>query len=165
MRFSVVQWLQHRKDVDDNRIVALGYADAGPIALDAAGHSGDIKGVVLVDAPGVSGQNLTLDQQQHLLAVRKVPEAERATQLALERRIIDAATGHGTWDGISPDVRRSADTPWFKSWLLFDPAILIKKLRQPLLIVEGSLDTVMPPAYADSTRSSCRAHARRRRAR
>ena len=47
------------------------------------------------------------------------------------------------------DVRRQADTEWFRTWLLFDPAVAMKKVDQPLLIVQGSLDKETPASNAD----------------
>ena len=57
-------------------------------------------------------------------------------------------TGVG-WEGIPGDVRKQADTPWFKSLLEFDPAKWMPRVRQPLLIVQGDLDTQVRPHHAD----------------
>ena len=57
-------------------------------------------------------------------------------------------TGKG-WDALPPDLRRQADTPWFKSWLLFDPAVALGKIKQPVVIIHGALDTQIPPSHAD----------------
>jgi dipeptidyl aminopeptidase/acylaminoacyl peptidase len=57
-------------------------------------------------------------------------------------------TGRG-WDGIPPDTRKQADTPWFQSLLMFDPAKVVKDIRQPLLIVHGELDAQVPVSHAD----------------
>ena len=47
------------------------------------------------------------------------------------------------------DERRAADTPWFQSLLTFDPAKVIKDVRQPLLFVHGELDKQVPVAHVD----------------
>ena len=57
-------------------------------------------------------------------------------------------TGKG-WERIPQDERRAADTPWFQSLLTFDPAKVIKDVRQPLLFVHGELDKQVPVAHAD----------------
>jgi fermentation-respiration switch protein FrsA (DUF1100 family) len=49
-------------------------------------------------------------------------------------------SGEG-WEGIPPDMRRRVDTPWYRSFLLFNPADVIKNVKQPMLIVQGELDT------------------------
>ena len=57
-------------------------------------------------------------------------------------------TGKG-WELVPPDIRQQADTVWFKSWLLFDPAIAMRKVDQPLLIIHGALDRDMPASNGD----------------
>jgi fermentation-respiration switch protein FrsA (DUF1100 family) len=58
---------------------------------------------------------------------------------------------------VPSDVRRQADTTLFKSWLTFDPATVIPHLDQPLLIVQGALDTEFPVANADRLETLSRA--------
>jgi fermentation-respiration switch protein FrsA (DUF1100 family) len=53
------------------------------------------------------------------------------------------------WETLPPDVRRQADSPWFKSWLLFDPAVTVKKVPQPMLILHGTVDQQTPPSHGD----------------
>lgn len=145
---SVIDWLRKRQDVDGERIVLIGYAEGGPIALTAARRSGRVKGVVLIAASGRSGRETTLEQQQQILATLDLTEAAKGARRAMQAAINDAVvTGRG-WDRVPADVRRDADTPWFKSWLLFDPASTIKDLKQPLLIVHGSLDMEILPTHA-----------------
>jgi len=57
-------------------------------------------------------------------------------------------TGKG-WEGIPADVRRAADTPWFQSVLAFDPAKVLKDVKQPLLIVHGEVDREVPVTHAE----------------
>lgn len=146
---TVVKWLRKRKDVDGDRIAVVGRSDGGAVALLATRHEGHIHAVVLLGAAGHTGREVTLMQQQHALARSREADADKQAKTALEKRLLDAVvTGKG-WEGIDARVRRQADTPFFKSWLEFDPASIIKDLKQPILIVEGSLDTEMPPAEAD----------------
>ena len=42
-----------------------------------------------------------------------------------------------------------ADTPWFYCFLTFDPARAMRDMRQPVLIVQGELDTQVKPYHAD----------------
>ncbi|HWB18579.1 MAG TPA: alpha/beta hydrolase [Vicinamibacterales bacterium] len=150
---GIVDWLKDQDDVDRDRIVVVGYGDAGPIALTAARREKQIDGVVLIAAPGRNGRDVTLDTQRRLLARLTLPDADKAARVALQTRIIDATlTGKG-WDGIPDDVRRQSDTVWFKNWLQFDPADVIAKLQQPLLIIQGALDTETAPSAADDLAS------------
>jgi hypothetical protein len=146
---AIVTWLRKRKDIDPDRIVLLGYAEGAAVALTAAGKDGRISGVALVAAAGTTGREFTLEQQRLTLIRLKEPDANRQTKTALQHRIIEAVlTGKG-WDMIPEDLRYQADTPWFKSWLLFDPTAAINKLKQPLLVLHGTLDRETPVAHAD----------------
>jgi fermentation-respiration switch protein FrsA (DUF1100 family) len=114
-----------------------------------AGMEKGVRGIALLGAPGLTGREIVLAQQQALLAKLGGSAADRDARIMMQRRIIDAAiTGKG-WETIPVDVRRQADTQWFRTWLLFDPAVAMKKIDQPFLVVQGSLDRETPVAYAD----------------
>ena len=158
---SIVQWLRRRRDVDSERIVIVGYGDSGPIALLAAEREDRIKGVALLAVEGRSGREAVLEQQRRMLERLGVPEVERTRRIALQTSVNEATvTGKG-WESISQDVRREADTPWFKSWLLFDPAVTMNEVQQPVLVIQGALDTEVSPADADRLEELARNKERR----
>jgi hypothetical protein len=57
-------------------------------------------------------------------------------------------SGRG-WDDIPAETRQQADTPWFQSFLTFEPAKIVKDIRQPFLILHGELDAQVPVSHAD----------------
>jgi fermentation-respiration switch protein FrsA (DUF1100 family) len=57
---------------------------------------------------------------------------------------------------VPPDLRRSVDTPEFQSILSNDPAKVMPDVRQPILIVQGELDTQVAPSNADRLESLAR---------
>ena len=70
---------------------------------------------------------------------------------------INTAVIKGTgWADIPIQARRAADTPWFFSFLTFDPEKAMKETRQPLLIVQGELDTQVMPHHADKLAAMAR---------
>jgi fermentation-respiration switch protein FrsA (DUF1100 family) len=146
---SAVRWMTKRDDVDKRRIVVVGFGDAGAVALVAASHGKDIDGVVTLGASGSRGEELVLRQQERLLNQMKLPAADRQSRIETQKKIIAAVISGRGWEGISDPIRRQADTPLFKSMLTYDPAAVIAKVKQPLLIIQGDLDTVMPPGEAD----------------
>ena len=146
---GIVKWLTKRKDVDAKRIVVAGYGEAAAVALTAASHDDDIAGVVLLAASAQTGRDTTLDQQRRLLAPLPLPDADRNARIALQTRIMDAVISGKGWESLPAEVRDQADTPWFKSWLQFDPSKALKEMHQPVLIVHGALDAETPPSNAD----------------
>ena len=146
---EIVRWLGKRKDVDPNRIALVSHAEGGAVAMLAASREKRIRTIALLEAAGRTGRDVTIEQQERLLARMNLPEAERAEKIAMQQRVVDATIRGTGWEGVPNDVRQQADTPLFKSYLLFDPAVAIMKVEQPVLILQGALDTQFPPAYAD----------------
>lgn len=147
---SVVEWLRKRKDIDSKRIALLGYAEGGAIAMLAADRAGDkVSALALLASPGTTGRDVVLAQQAHNMTLASNPDDEKRAMTEMQRRILDAvSTGRG-WDGIPAQARRAADTPLFKSYIEFDPAVIMKKIDQPIIIIQGERDTQMAPVNAD----------------
>ena len=146
---AAVKFLERRPDVDRHRVAVLGYGEGGAVAAVAASREGSIAALVLVAAPGVTGDAFVLEQQEHLLDLMKVPEAERQAKIDLQKRLHRAVlTGEGL-DSLPADLRRGADTPWYRSFLAFDPATVLRKTKQPILIVQGGMDREVAPVNAD----------------
>ena len=146
---AAVRWLRGRKDVDKERVAIVGHSEGGSVAMLAAAGNDDVRSLVLVATPGIRGSDLILEQQQHGLDLLKLGDAERKEKVDIQQRIQTAVlTGVG-WEGLPPEYRKAADTPLFRSFLQFDPAEAMKRVRQPVLVVQGALDTQVPPHHAD----------------
>jgi pimeloyl-ACP methyl ester carboxylesterase len=158
---AVVAWLDKRKDVDKRRIAVVGHSEGAWVTLGAAARDKRIAAVVLIAGPATTGADVVLEQQAHLFNRMKTPDAERQEKVALQKQINAAVLGKGTWEGVPDQVRRTADIPWFVSYLSFDPARLMKDVRQPVLIVQGELDTQVPPHHADKLADLARARKRK----
>ena len=114
----------------------------------AAAKEGRIAALALVASIGVTGAELNLYQVTHQLERSNTPEPEKQRTLELQEKVQRAVlTGTG-WEGIQPAIRKQAETPWFQSFLAFDPAKVISGVDQPILIVQGELDMQVPPSNA-----------------
>ena len=146
---GIVSWLRKRKDIDQNRIALISHGDGSVVTLLAASRDKRIGRIALLSASGLTGKDAVLEQQKLALARMNETPANREAKVALQIRVIDAViTGNG-WDTIPADVRRQAETPWFKAFLMFDPAAAMKKVSQPLLVVHGALDQQVAPAQSE----------------
>lgn len=146
---AVVRFLDKRKDVDPKRIIVLGHSEGAWVALLAASREDKIAGVISVSSPATTGAELVLEQQRHALDQMKLPDAERQAKIELQKKIQAAVASGKGWEGIPPEVRKQADTPWFQSLLAFDPARVIKDVEQPILILHPELDRQVPMEHAD----------------
>jgi pimeloyl-ACP methyl ester carboxylesterase len=146
---TIVRWLANRKDVDRDRIAVVGHGDGAWMALLTASREGRVSAVVTLGAAASRGEELILEQQRSQLERSKTPEADRAARETLQKQVNAAVlTGRG-WESISEQVRKQADTAWFRSLLAFDPAKVAGDIEAPLLIVHGDLDREVPVAHAE----------------
>ena len=148
---AAIKAMSDRKDVDRKRIAVVGHSEGGWIAMLASSKNDRVSAVGLIATVGVTGQELNLYQVVHGLERSGRPESEQQSTIDLQKQIQKAVvTGKG-WEAINvPDaVKRQADTPYFQSFLTFDPAKHMKDVDQPLLIVQGERDMQVPPSNAD----------------
>ena len=158
---TMVRHLQRRDDVDRDRIVAVGYGEGGWIGLLAARRENRIKGLALLATPGSSGRTFVLEQQRDELRRIGSTGDERRARIDLQTRINRAVLGEGEWNGIPDAVRRQADTPMFRSFLAFNPTAELRRVRQPLLLIQGSEDQLVPPHHAERLERIARRRDRR----
>lgn len=155
---AVTEFLRKRKDVDPYRIAVVGYGEGGLVGMLAASESKkQVTALALLAVPGANGGELILEQQQYLLDRMTLPEPEKRSRMELQRKIQAAVLSGQGWDSIPAAYRRQADTPWFKSFLSFEPARVMPKVSQPVLIVQGDRDRQVParhgPLLADLARA------------
>jgi pimeloyl-ACP methyl ester carboxylesterase len=154
---AIVKWLAKRDDVDPRHISVVGHSEGGAVAMLAASRENKIASLVLVAATGSTGADLILEQQRHALDLMKLPDAERQQKIDLQQKVQAAVIAEEGWEGVPPEVRQQADTAWFRSLLQFDPARVMPKIKQPILIVQGDLDTQVPPHHAEKLAELARA--------
>jgi pimeloyl-ACP methyl ester carboxylesterase len=154
---TMVKWLGKRKDIDPRHITVAGHSEGGAVAMLAAAREKKIASIILIAAPGTAGSELILEQQRHVLDLMATPDAERQSKIELQKQIQAAVVTDKGWESIPPELRAQADSPWFRSLLLFDPAKIMPKIKQPILIVQGELDKQVVPRHADALAEMARA--------
>jgi pimeloyl-ACP methyl ester carboxylesterase len=159
---AIVTWLdKRRKDVDNDRIALVGYGEGAWIALRTAARDDRVGAVALLEAGSAPGTEMTLEQQRRVLARSTASADEQQAKIALQQRI-NAAVLKGTgWEGIPETLRNVADTPWFQSYLAFDPARVLRDVRQPVVIMRSGGDAALSPQHADRLLELARARGRK----
>jgi uncharacterized protein len=158
---AVIAWLdRQRKEVDRRRIALVGHGDGAWIAMQAADRDNRVAALALVSAISTTGAEYTLEQQRALLQHLNTTDAERQAKIELQQRINQAVLKGTGWDDLPDTVRLAADTPWFQSFLAFDPARVVRNLREPILILHGELDTEVASHHADRLAELARARRR-----
>jgi uncharacterized protein len=154
---QVLFWLGRQKGIDRERIALVGHSEGGLVAMLAAGRErGRVAAVALLGTPSASGNEVVLEQQKNLLSKMPIDDAQRAEKIQLQEKINNAVIKGTGWGDIPLEARRAADTPWFFSFLTFNPEKAMNETRQPLLIVQGELDVQVTPHHADTLATMAR---------
>ena len=150
MRGRSLLWLEKQKGIDKDRIALVGHSEGGLVAMLTAGRErGKVAAMALVGTPSTSGNEVVLEQQKHMLSKMPIDDAQRAEKIALQEKINTAVIKGTGWGDIPVAARRAADTPWFYSFLTFNPEKAMDDTRQPVVIVQGELDMQVMPHHAD----------------
>ena len=141
-----VAFLRSRPEIDPERIALVGHSEGGSIAPMLAASDPQIAAIVLLAGGGKRGDEISreqlaeaLERNQTLTAEQK--NAERAKQEEIMRAVQTGA-----------DLSKypaQARLPWIKEFWTYDPLVTIRKVRQPLLILQGALDRQITAEQAD----------------
>jgi hypothetical protein len=146
-----VDYLRKRKEIDPARIALVGHSEGGMIAPMVAASDPRIAAIVLMAGSGKRGDEILLYQQNQAIdASGMLADEEKAKQHAEHaENLRKAAQG----DPSAPEALRSA---WMRYFLTYDPLPTIRKVRQPILILQGELDRQVTADQAEMIAKAAR---------
>lgn len=157
---AAVTYMKSRADV--GRIGLIGHSEGAIIAPMVAARNSDIAFIVMLAGSGVPGSEIIPEQVKQLNRTGgKTPE--QAAQLAAKERAVlqlvvtekDPAQLerklHEILRPVMPEEQiaqtiESLTSTWYKYFLTYDPAPALRKVRCPVLALNGSLDRQISPA-------------------
>lgn len=169
-----VAYLKTRGEIDPKHIGLIGHSEGGLVAPLAASRSADVAFIVLMAGTGVTGDEIVYRQGELIAqaagadaaAVAKSRDAQkRLFEIAkqesdpakAEQRIREAISEVIAKEVGSPEARKGAEaqvaaqakvilTPWFRYFLTYDPLPALRKVRCPVLAINGEKDLQVDPA-------------------
>jgi len=157
---AVVTYLLKRRDVDPRKISLIGYGEGGWIALLVAAREQKVAAVGLIATPSTAGTELVLEQQRLLFERNSTAPAAQQTAVEQQKKILEAVISGKGWENFNADMRARVDTPLYRSFLMFDPAQAIVKVRQPMLVVHPMLDHEVPAYHGEQLAQLARSRPR-----
>jgi pimeloyl-ACP methyl ester carboxylesterase len=163
-----VEYLKTRKDIDPKRIGLIGHSEGGMIAPMVAVKTADVAYIVLMAGTGLTGEQI-LKMQTALISKaagapeEKIKENEKNASTLYEamKAGADEATLREKLEALikfqaptlsDADRKTAVETqarvigsPWFRYFLTYDPAPTMKKVKCPVLAINGELDLQVPP--------------------
>lgn len=139
---QVVAWLRGRRGVNGAAIALLGHSEGGAIAPLVAMNDSKLAGIVLMAGPGKSGRAILLDQfRRPIENTPGLSDSARAAQLAKVPQTVEQFSQANAW------------TRWFAD---YDPVPTLRRVRVPVLVLQGALDRQVSAGQADTVAATLR---------
>lgn len=140
---AALAYLRTRPEIDGARLGLVGHSEGGMIAPMVAATDPALKGIVLMAGPAYTGRRILAFQLRNGVAnAPGLTAAERATALAQSEAGIDSLI---------------ATNGWLRFFASYDPLPTARKVRVPVLILQGETDQQVTPEQADTLAAAFRA--------
>jgi pimeloyl-ACP methyl ester carboxylesterase len=134
-------YLRTRPEIDGQELALIGHSEGGIIAPMVAVGAPGVKAVVLMAGPAWTGLRTSDYQLREAWKQMGLDEAQMAAKKAVNDPLREEA---------------AAKTPWIRFWLDYDPLPTARRLRVPVLILQGATDRQVPAEQADELASAIR---------
>jgi len=157
-----VVFLKTRSEVDLNRIGLIGHSEGGVVAPMVAVRDHDVAFVVMMAGPGVPGNRIIVNQTLLMQKAAGVSEETAEKNAELEQSILAIVDTESDSTMLESDLRKklggssspaqieaqikSLISPWYRYFLTYDPGIALRKVRCPVLAINGEKDLQVSPA-------------------
>jgi dienelactone hydrolase len=146
-----VDYLRERHEIDPNRIALIGHSEGGMIAPMVAATDPRIAAIVLMAGTSKRGDAIIAYQvDQGIDGDSSLTEEAKAKARAEQQEAMRKAIAG---DSSAPEAMRSA---WMRYFLTYDPLPTIRKVRQPILILQGEFDRQVTADQAEMLASAAR---------
>ncbi len=160
-----VEFLKSRgKPIDVHKIGLIGHSEGGVIAPMVALRSHDVAFIVMMAGTGVPGDEILMAQIEALSKAAGVPAATIAKNLDMERQALTIIkqesdpkvreirlrelgvklSAQALGRQFAGHLRSAAASPWFRFFIMYDPAPALRKVTCPVLALNGELDLQVP---------------------
>jgi pimeloyl-ACP methyl ester carboxylesterase len=145
-----IEYLKTRTEIDPKRIGLVGHSEGGIIAPLVAVDSNDVAFIVLMAGPGVPGDLVLEGQLISLLRAGGADQAAIDAALQDQRRRMEVVKSETDPNraqerlrdlGSSEGQVQAWTLKWFYFFVTHDPQETLRKVKYPVLALNGSLDT------------------------
>ncbi len=152
-----VEFLKKHPRINPKQIGLAGHSEGGMIAPMVAAQDPDIAFIILMAAPGMKGIDLLYQQRIAIFKSMGItgdfPKQRAETNRKMDQAVIDAeplenaketirkiATESGLPPIMAKGIIRQMVNHWFKFFLQYDPIPTLKKVKCPVLAINGEKD-------------------------
>jgi hypothetical protein len=137
-----IAWLRTRKEIDPDRIVVIGHSEGAAIAAMIGASDPKLAAVVTMAGAAKRGADVSIEQQEDMLrADPTMPEATKDSLRAKQKEAVKSVLAGG-------DIPGEKTNAWIREFFIYDPLPTARKIKQPLLILQGERDRQVHEAHA-----------------
>jgi pimeloyl-ACP methyl ester carboxylesterase len=162
-----IEYLKTRKEINPKQIGLIGHSEGGLIAPMVAAQNGDVAFIVLMAGTGLTGEEILYLQgalimkasganaeqlaknrvtQETMFKVLKVEKDPAETEKRLREelsKILTEEEKKTSGQTIAAQIKQ-VNTPWFRYFLTCDPRPILRKVKCPVLALNGENDLQVP---------------------
>jgi len=158
-----IEFLKTRKEIDPKQIGLIGHSEGGLVASMVAAENGDVAFIVLMAGAGLTGEEILYMQGAMMMKANGANADQLAKQRATQKSMFKilkeekdpAAAEKRLREELSKSLTEEekkkseqtiavhiklANTPWFRYYLTLDPRPALRKVRCPVLALNGEND-------------------------
>ena len=138
-----IAWLRTRKEIDPNRIVLIGHSEGAAIAAMIAASDPKLAAVVTMAGAAKRGADVSIEQQEDMLrSDPTMPEAMKESLREKQKEVVKTVLAGG-------DIPGQKTNAWIREFFVYDPLPTARKIKQPLLILQGERDRQVYQSHAE----------------
>ncbi len=171
---AAIAFLKTRKEINPEKIGLIGHSEGGVIAPLVASRSKDVAFIVMMAGTGIPGSSLLPLQSELISRAAGIPEAALAKSKEINATLFDMVAkskdpeklqtqvttylnsvikdlpanekpqGMSDEDLVKTQVSQLC-SPWMLFFLTYDPIPALKKVKCPVLAINGEKDLQVPP--------------------
>jgi len=157
---SGLVYLKTRTEIDHGKTGLIGHSEGGMIAPMVAARNPGVAFIAMMAGTGVSGMEILPAQVSAIMEASGMSHEEALKHGANEREILKLLEQNASEEVMEkkmhefassvPDEQRKAQmkqlqTPWFRFFMKYDPAVDLQKVKCPVLAINGEKDMQVLP--------------------
>lgn len=137
-----VAWLRTRPEIDAAGITLIGHSEGAAIAAMVAADDPKVRSIVMMAGMGKTGAEVSIEQQEDMLrSDTTMDEATKASLRAQQKEAVKTVLAGG-------DLPGQPVNAWTREYFAYDPLATVRKVKQPILILQGERDRQVDQSHA-----------------
>lgn len=169
---SGINYLKKQKEVNPKKIGLIGHSEGGVIAPIVASNNSDVAFIILMAGPGLPLEEILYMQAELIARANNVSETLIAKERKIQQIMFSIIKKEKDLEKAEEEMKKAIAnelndvedeklplpsqssieaqikgvlSPWFRDFLTYDPKVALRKVKCPVLALNGEKDLQVPP--------------------